>query len=50
MKSKNASDIEGTSNLLLYALAIDAMGAVRCRDCKYYEIHKPKVLENCEQN
>ena len=23
---------------------------VRCKDCKYYEIHKPKVLENCERN
>ena len=21
---------------------------VRCKDCKFYEIHKPKVLENCE--
>lgn len=23
---------------------------VRCKDCKHYEIHKPKVLENCERN
>ena len=23
---------------------------VQCKDCKYYEIHKPKVLENCERN
>ena len=28
----------------------DALEVVRCRDCKYYEIHKPKVLENCERN
>ena len=26
------------------------MEIVRCRDCKHYEIHKPKVLENCERN
>ena len=23
---------------------------VRCKDCKHYEIHRPKVLENCERN
>lgn len=23
---------------------------VSCKDCKHYEIHKPKVLENCERN
>ena len=23
---------------------------VQCKDCKHYEIHKPKVLENCEHN
>ena len=28
---------------------IDAVPVVRCRECKYYEIHKPKVLENCER-
>ena len=28
----------------------DDVRAVRCKDCKYYEIHKPKVLENCERN
>ena len=22
---------------------------IRCKDCKHYEIHKPKVLENCER-
>ena len=22
---------------------------VQCKDCKHYEIHKPKVLENCER-
>lgn len=30
--------------------SIDAVPVVRCRECKYYEIHKPKVLENCERN
>ena len=30
--------------------AIDAVPVVRCKDCKHYEIHKPKVLENCERN
>ena len=29
---------------------VDAVPVVRCKDCKYYEIHKPKVLENCERN
>lgn len=29
---------------------IDAVPVVRCKDCKHYEIHKPKVLENCERN
>ena len=23
---------------------------VQCKACKHYEIHKPKVLENCERN
>ena len=29
---------------------VDAAEVVRCRECKHYEIHKPKVLENCERN
>ena len=28
---------------------IDTVPVVRCKDCKHYEIHKPKVLENCER-
>ena len=32
------------------APTIDAVEVVRCKYCKYYEIHKPKVLENCERN
>ena len=32
------------------ATTVDAVEVVRCRDCKHYEIHKPKVLENCERN
>lgn len=32
------------------APAVDAVKVVRCKDCKHYEIHKPKVLENCERN
>ena len=32
------------------APAVDAVPVVRCRECKHYEIHKPKVLENCERN
>lgn len=31
-------------------LAADVAPVVRCKDCKHYEIHKPKVLENCERN
>lgn len=32
------------------APTIDAVPVVRCKDCKHYEIHRPKVLENCERN
>ena len=32
------------------APTVDAVPVVRCKDCKHYEIHKPKVLENCERN
>ena len=30
--------------------AADVAPVVHCKDCKHYEIHKPKVLENCERN
>ena len=43
---KTREDIEEWLN---NAPTIDAVPVVRCRDCKYYEIHKPKVLENCER-
>ena len=36
-------------NKIDQAPTIDAVPVVRCEDCKYYEIHKPKVLENCER-
>ena len=29
---------------------VDSVEVVRCKDCKHYEIHRPKVLENCERN
>ena len=32
------------------APTVDAVEVVLCMDCKHYEIHKPKVLENCERN
>lgn len=32
------------------APTVDAVEVVQCKDCKYYEIHKPTVLENCERN
>ena len=35
---------------ILTAPTVDAVEVVRCRECKHYEIHKPKVLENCERN
>ena len=44
---KTRQDIEEWLNS---APIIDAVPVVRCKDCKYYEIHKPKVLENCERN
>ena len=34
----------------MFLNSADVALVVRCRDCKYYEIHKPKVLENCERN
>ena len=36
-------------NKIDQAPTIDAVSVVRCKDCKHYEIHKPKVLENCER-
>jgi hypothetical protein len=27
----------------------DVVEVVRCKDCKYYEIHKPSVTLNCER-
>ena len=36
--------------LVSEAPTIDAVPVVRCKDCKHYEIHRPKVLENCERN
>ena len=36
-------------NAIDQAPTIDAVPVVRCKDCKHYEIHKPKVLENCER-
>ena len=32
------------------APTVDVVEVTRCRNCKHYEIHKPKVLENCERN
>lgn len=29
---------------------VDSVEVVRCRECKHYEIHKPKVLGNCERS
>ena len=43
---KARQDIEEWLN---NAPTIDAVPVVRCNDCKHYEIHKPKVLENCER-
>ena len=43
---KTRQDIEEWLN---NAPTIDAVPVVRCKDCKHYEIHKPKVLENCER-
>ena len=37
-------------DMLESAPTVDAVPVVRCKDCKHYEIHKPKVLENCERN
>ena len=41
--------VSGVMKHIDSAPTIDAVPVVRCRDCKHYEIHKPKVLENCER-
>lgn len=47
----NAYHLTNYATLILReASTVDAVEVVRCRDCKHYEIHKPKVLENCERN
>lgn len=47
----NAYHLTNYATLILReAPTMNAVEVVRCRDCKYYEIHKPKVLENCERN
>lgn len=32
------------------AKAEDVVEVVRCKECKYYEIHKPSVTLNCERD
>ena len=47
----NAYHLTNYATLILReAPTVDAVPVVRCKDCKHYEIHKPKVLENCERN
>lgn len=47
----NAYHLNNYAMLILReAPTVDAVEVVRCKDCKHYEIHKPKVLENCERN
>ncbi len=41
--------IGGIINHIEKLPAVDAVEVVRCKDCKYYEIHKPRVSENCER-
>ena len=54
LKEAESRIMWGASAAAVYELIRDAPAAdvapvVRCRDCKHYEIHKPKVLENCER-
>ena len=47
----NAYPLTNYATLILReAPTVDAVPVGRCWECKYYEIHKPKVLENCERN
>ena len=47
----NAYHLTNYATLILReAPTVDAVEVVRCKYCKHYEIHKPKVLENCERN
>ena len=34
----------------LKVVAANVVEVVRCKDCVYYEIHKPRVFRNCERN
>lgn len=38
------------ADMLVDAPTVDAVEAVRCKDCKHYENHKLKVYENCVRN
>ena len=49
-ESFRQSVILGVVHTVKVRSTIDAVEVVRCKDCKHYEIHKPKVLENCERN
>ena len=51
--NKSSDYVDGVQSMLEAidsAPTVDAVEIVRCQYCKYYEIHKPKVLENCERN
>lgn len=51
-KNGNEHFVYGVESVLEYAEYLptaDVVEVVRCRDCKYYEIHKPTITLNCER-
>lgn len=53
---KNDNKVNGLTALFQVGDAImdcptaDVVQVVRCKDCKFYEIHKPSVTLNCERD
>ena len=44
-----AEGFMGADKVIFMLPPVDAVEVVRCKDCKWYEVHKPRVLENCER-
>ena len=44
---KNSKD--GIIGLSVSRPTANVVEVVRCKDCKYYEIHKPTITLNCER-
>lgn len=48
-----AGGVFGTPRIIVAiknAPKADVVEVVRCKECKYYEVHKPSVTLNCERS